>query len=99
MQLDGTAIGVNCQINESLFVVDASKISMDDGIIRRQIQCSQICGDSTKCYIIDAKYYIKKLFKSNTRMRRINLILVLNVFQTCWYVIIELEIFEMPTAW
>lgn len=47
LQFDGTSVCVNSQIDKTLFVVDARQITMDDGIVGRQIQCSQICGHSS----------------------------------------------------
>lgn len=44
LQLDGSAIRVDCQIDESLFIVDARKVAVHNGIVGRQIQSSQIGG-------------------------------------------------------
>lgn len=48
LQFNSTAVGVNCQVNEALFVVDTGQVSMHDGMVGAQTQSSQVSSHSSE---------------------------------------------------
>lgn len=43
LQLDCTTVSIDCKIDKTLFVVDTCQITVDNGIVGRQIEGPQVC--------------------------------------------------------
>lgn len=57
LEIDGSTVCVNCQVNEALFIVDARQVSVHHSIVGREIKCTQVSSDSSE--IIEEKETIK----------------------------------------
>lgn len=47
LELDGTPVGIDGQIDQTLLVVDTSQVAVDDGVVGAQTEGSQVPGDGS----------------------------------------------------
>lgn len=47
LQFNGTAVGVDGEVNEALLIVDAGQVSMDDRMVGAEAQGSEIPSHSS----------------------------------------------------